>query len=64
MQKLQLNIVDSTKKSSWVHCVVTLFKTKVISTVNVKYAFASLQNTVWYFVEMWNTYTVLCKVKK
>ena len=33
-------------KSSVTHCVVTLFKAKVISRVNVEYQFARFQNTV------------------
>ena len=40
-QKLQLYIVDSTNT-----CVVTLFKAKVISRVNVEYQFTRFQNTV------------------
>ena len=49
---------------SGTHCVVTLFKSKVISRVNVEYHFASYHNTVCNFVEKWNAYyNVLCKVK-
>ena len=37
-------------KSSGTQCVVTLFKAKVISRVNVEYQFARFQNTVCNFV--------------
>ena len=50
-------------RSSGTQCVVTLFKAKVISRVNVEYQFARFQNTVCNFVERWNTYNVLCKVE-
>ena len=50
-------------RSSGTHCVVTLFKAKVISRVNLEYQFARFQNTVCNFVEMWNTYNVLGKVE-
>ena len=50
-------------KSSGTQCVVTLFKAKVISRVNVEYQFARFQNTVYNFVERWNTYNVLGKVE-
>ena len=50
-------------RSSVTHCVVSLFKAKVISRVNVEYQFARFQNTVCNFVEKWNTYNVLCKVE-
>ena len=50
-------------KSSGAQCVVTLFKAKVISRVNVEYQFARFQNTVCNFVERWNTYNVLGKVE-
>ena len=50
-------------RSSGTHCVVTLFKAKVISRVNVEYQFVRFQNTVCKFVEQWNTYNVLCKVE-
>ena len=50
-------------KSSGTQCVVTLFKVKVISRVNVEYQFARFQNTVCNFVERWNTYNVLGKVE-
>ena len=50
-------------RSSGTHCVVTLFKAKVISRVSVEYQFASFQNTVCNFGEKWNAYNVLCKVK-
>ena len=40
-------------KSSVTQCVVTLFKAKVISRVNVEYQFARFQNTVCNFVERW-----------
>ena len=49
-------------RSSGTQCVVTLFKAKVISRVNVEYQFARFQNTVCNFVERWNTYNVLGKV--
>ena len=49
--------------SSGTQCVVTLFKAKVISRVNVEYQFARFQNTVCNFVERWNTYNVLGKVE-
>ena len=45
------------------HCVVTLFKAKVISRVNMEYQFDRFQNTVCDFVERWNTYNVLGKVE-
>ena len=51
------------KRNSGTHCLVTLFKAKVISRVNVEYHFASFQNTVCNFVEKWNAYNVLCKVE-
>ena len=38
-------------RSSGTQCVVTLFKGKVISRVNVEYQFARFQNTVCNFVE-------------
>ena len=60
-QKLQLYIVDST--NTRVVGLVTLFKAKVISRVNVEYQFARFQNTVCNFVERWNTYNVLGKVE-
>ena len=47
--------------SSWTHCVVALFKAKVISTVNEEYQFARFQNTLCNFVEKRNAYNVLCK---
>ena len=50
-------------RSSGTQCVVTLFKVKVISRVNVEYQFARIQNTVCNFVERWNTYNVLCEVE-
>ena len=50
-------------RSSGTHCVVILFKTKVISRVNVEYQFARFQNTVCNFVEKWNTYNALCTVE-
>ena len=50
-------------RSSGTQCVVTLFKAKVISRVNVEYQFARLQNTVCNFAERWNTYNVLGKVE-
>ena len=64
-QKLQLYIVDSTNTgvAHGTQSVVTLFKTKVISRVNVEYQFARFQNTVCNFVERWNTYNVLGKVE-
>ena len=63
-QKLQLyNSRFNKYKSSGTQCVVTLFKAKVISRVNVEYQFARLQNTVCNFVERWNTYNVLGKVE-
>ena len=49
--------------SSGIQCVVTLFKSKVISRVNVEYQFARFQNTLCNFVEKWNTYNVLGKVE-
>ena len=49
--------------SSGIQCVVTLFKAKVISRVNVEYQFARFQNTVCNFDERWNTYIVLGKVE-
>ena len=48
---------------NWTYCVVTLFKAKVLSRINVEYQFASFQNTVCNFIENWNTYNVLCKVE-
>ena len=42
-------------KSSGTQSVVTLFKAKVISRVNVEYQFARFHNTVCNFVERWNT---------
>ena len=50
-------------KSSGTQCVVTLFKAKVISRVNVGYQFARFLNTECNFVEKWNAYNVLCKVE-
>ena len=50
-------------RSSGIHCVITLFKAKVISRVNVEYQSVMFQNTVCNIVEKWNTYNVLCKVK-
>ena len=50
-------------RSSGIQCVVTLFKAKVISRVNVEYQFARFQNTLCNFVERWNTYNVLGKVE-
>ena len=50
-------------RSNGTHCVVTLFKSQVISRENVEYQFAIFQNTVCNFVERWNTYNVLCKVE-
>ena len=50
-------------RSSGTHCVVTLFKAKVISRVNLEYQFGRFQNTFCIFVEKWNTYNVLCKVE-
>ena len=50
-------------RSNGTHCVVTLFKTKVISRVIVEYQFVSFRNTVCNFVEQWNIYNVLCKVE-
>ena len=50
-------------RSSGTHCVVRLFKAKVISRVNVEYQFVRFQNTVCNFVERWNTYKVLGKVE-
>ena len=43
------------------NCVETL--PSVISRVNVEYQFARYQNTVYNFVERWNTYNVLDKVE-
>ena len=40
--------------SSGTQCVVTLFKAKVISRVNVEYQSARFQNTVCNFGERWN----------
>ena len=45
-------------RNSGTHCVVTLFKSKVIMRVNVEYQFASFQNTVCNFAEKWNAYNV------
>ena len=42
-------------RSSGTQCVVTLFKAKVISRVNVEYQFAKFQNTLCNFIERWNT---------
>ena len=42
-------------RSSGTQCVVTLFKAKVISRVNVEYQYDRFQNTVCNFVERWNT---------
>ena len=50
-------------RSCGTQCVVTLFKAKVISRVNVEYQLASFQNTVCNFVERWNTYNALGKVE-
>ena len=50
-------------KSCGTQCVVTLFKAKVISRLNVENQFARFQNTVCHFAEMWNTYNVLSKVE-
>ena len=50
-------------RSSGTQCVVTLFKSKVISRANVEYQFARFQNTVCNFVERWNTYNVMGKVE-
>ena len=50
-------------KSSGTQCVVTLFKAKVISRVNVENQFAIFQNIVCDFVEWWNTYNVLGKLE-
>ena len=50
-------------RSSGTQCVVTLFKAKVISRVNVEYQFVRFDNTVCNFVEKWNIYTILCKVE-
>ena len=49
--------------SSGTPCIVTLFKEKVISRVNVEYQFARFRNTVCKFVKKWNTYNILCKVE-
>ena len=38
-------------KSSGTQCVVTLFKAKVISRVNVEYQFARFQNTICNFLK-------------
>ena len=46
-------------RSTGTQCVVTLFKAKVISRVNVEYQFARFRNTVCNFVERWNTYNHL-----
>ena len=64
-QKLQLYVVDSTNTGVMGLNVllVTLFKAKVISRVNVEYQFARFQNTVCNFVERCNTYNVLGKVE-
>ena len=48
---------------SGTQCVVTLFKSKVISRVNEEYQFASFQNTICNFVEKRNAYNILCKVE-
>ena len=40
-QKLQWYILDLKNRSSGTDCEVTLFKTKVISRVNVEYQFAN-----------------------
>ena len=59
-QRFPLFIVDSRKnRSSGTHCVVTLFKTKVISRVNVEYHFSEHSN----LVEKWNSYNVLYTVE-
>ena len=50
-------------RSSGIQCVVTLFKAKVISRVNVEYQFARFQNTICNFVERWNTYMYCVKWK-
>ena len=50
-------------RSCGTHCVVTLFKAKVLSRVNVEYPFVRYQNTVCNFVERLNAYNVLCKVE-
>ena len=50
-------------RSSGAQCVVTLFRARVISKVNVEYQFARFQNTVCNFVERWNTYNVLGTVE-
>ena len=60
---LFIRFLFAKNRSSGTQCVVTLFKAKVISRVNVEYQFARFQNTVCNFVEKWNTYNVLCKVK-
>ena len=56
-KKLQLFIVN---RSSGTHCVVSLFKAKLISKVNVKYQFGSFQNVVCNIVKIWNAYNALC----
>ena len=50
-------------RSSGTHCVVTLFKAKVISRVNVEYQFASFHNTLCNSAQKYNAYNVLCKVE-
>ena len=59
---MQLYIVVSTN-TGVLGLNVTLFKSKVISRVNVEYQFVRFQNTVCNFVERWNTYNVLCEVE-
>ena len=54
---------NKNRSSGGTHCVVTFFKAKVISRVNVEYQFVRFHNTVCNFVEKWNTYNELCKVK-
>ena len=62
--QVKLSVVVDTTKTGIVglYCVVTLFKARVISGVNVEYQFSSFQNTICNFVEKWNAYNVLCKV--
>ena len=55
--------IFNTNRSSGTHCVVTLFKAKVILRVNMEYQFVIFQNTVCNFVEKLNKYNVLCKVE-
>ena len=59
----KIAIVYSRFRSSGTQCVVTLFKAKVISRVNVEYQFDRFQNTVCNLVEKWSAYNVLCKVE-